>query len=260
MPKLIIESKTHGTHTVLFDEKDREKVESHTWTIVNPRDNTYYANTMIPHPDGGWSISSKGKRRRRRTGLSLHRLIMDPPKNMIVDHINHNGLDNRKENLRICTHKDNMRNRRKQKNNISGYKGVRYRKKHKKFVAQIKKYDKQVHIGCYETIEEAAMAYDANARHYYGEYACLNFPQKKQNSKYIVTMPDNQIRKNNTSGFRGVYFTKRANKWIAAIEKDKKKYHLGHYDTPEEAARAYDAKAKELFGEFARLNFPEEKV
>ena len=177
MPKLIIESKTHGTHTMLFDEEDRELVESHTWCI-RPDRNTYYAKTHIPHPDGGWHTYPNGNRQRRRKTLQLHRLLMNPPKGMVIDHINHNGLDNRRENLRICTRAENSRNRGKQKNNTSGYKGVCWYKRDKKWRAQIKKDSKKIHIGYFDIIEDAARAYDAKAKELFGEFAHLNFPEE----------------------------------------------------------------------------------
>ena len=177
MPKLIIESKTHGTLTILFDEEDRELVESHTWSVLLYH-NTYYARTSIPHPDGGWYTSPNGKRQRRQTTLRLHRLLMNPPKGMVIDHINHNGLDNRRENLRICTHAENMRNSRKGKDNTSGYKGVCWAKRDKKWRAQIRKDNKNIHIGYYNTLEEAARAYDAKAKELHGKYAQLNFPEE----------------------------------------------------------------------------------
>ena len=104
---------------------------------------------------------------------------MNPPKGMVIDHINHNGLDNRRENLRICTNAENQRNRGKQKNNTSGYKGVDWRKDHKKWRARINKDNKTIHIGYYNIIEEAARAYDAKAKELHGKYAQLNFPEEK---------------------------------------------------------------------------------
>ena len=66
--------------------------------------------------------------------------------------------------------------------------------------------------------------------------------------------------KQNSTGYKGVYHTddSKVNLYKAKIQKDKKVYCLGRYNSPEEAARAYDTKAKELFGEFANLNFPDE--
>ena len=254
MPELVIESKRRGTQKVLVDEEDWDLVNQYKWHIWG-RDsrNPLYALTKIPAPE-----TKSGKK-----DLPMHRLIMNAPKGMQVDHINHNGLDNRKQNLRICTPGQNQQNQGKTRSNTSGFKGVSYFKITGKWRAAIRINKKETHIGYYDTPEEAAMAYDANANHYHGEYACLNFPQKKPNSKYIVIMPDKQISRNNTSGFRGVRFRKNVNnvnKWSVKIQKNKKVYRLGHFSTPEEAARAYDAKAKELYGQKARLNFPEEKA
>ena len=126
MPKLVIESKTHGTHTILFDEEDRELVESHTWHIdTSDRSRTFYANTNIRCDDG--YERKKGYLKYKR--VKLHRAIMKAPKDMVVDHINHNGLDNRRQNLRLCTTAENVRNSKKidsfrGKETLSKYKGV----------------------------------------------------------------------------------------------------------------------------------------
>ncbi len=68
-------------------------------------------------------------------------------------------------------------------------------------------------------------------------------------------MANTRLRSNNTSGFKGVSFDNRTARWIAAIRLDGHSYFLGRFDVPEEAARAYDAAALRLFGEFARINF-----
>jgi hypothetical protein len=70
-------------------------------------------------------------------------------------------------------------------------------------------------------------------------------------------MFNKRLYKNSTSGFKGVTRRKRDGRWQAQIQAHRRHHHLGYYDTPEEAARAYDAAAIELHGEFARLNFTE---
>lgn len=111
-------------------------------------------------------------------GEYLHRLIANPPTGMVVDHINGDMLDNRRENLRVCTRQQNMMNQRKRVDNTSGYKGVarHTRSRRKPFKAYIKKDGKQHHLGNFETAEAAAQAYDDAARLLHGEYARLNFP------------------------------------------------------------------------------------
>lgn len=102
----------------------------------------------------------------------MHRLILDVPKGAEVDHINGNGLDNRRRNLRICTRSENQWNRRLAPNNTSGFKGV-YRFQGK-WRAQIQSFGKKIHIGLYETRIEAARAYDEVAIKCHGDFAATN--------------------------------------------------------------------------------------
>lgn len=110
--------------------------------------------------------------------IRMHRLIANPPDGMQVDHINGNRSDNRKENLRVCTNAQNIRNAPKQKNNKCGFKGVsiKYRKnkKYQYIVAQIHSGKKNIHLGIFNTKEEAALAYNKAATKYHGEFAKLN--------------------------------------------------------------------------------------
>lgn len=112
--------------------------------------------------------------------ITMHRLIMGFP-NKDVDHINkHNTLDtiteldNRKCNLRICTHAENMRNKKKPKNNTSGHKGVTYSKRNNKWIAQIRYNNKSFYIGSYKNIEQAVKARHQKELELYGDFACLD--------------------------------------------------------------------------------------
>ena len=95
---------------------------------------------------------------------------------MPTDHINGDGLDNRKQNLRTCTHTENMRNRGKSKNNTSGFKGVSWHKRGKTWDAKIAHNKKLMHIGSFKDKEVAAKAYDRKAIELHGKFAKLNFP------------------------------------------------------------------------------------
>jgi hypothetical protein len=97
---------------------------------------------------------------------------------METDHINHNGLDNRKTNLRICTTSQNAQNRPKDTRNISGYKGVgrcMSRGCNYEWRAEIKINGKKIHLGLFHSPEKAALAYDKAARNLFGEFALTNF-------------------------------------------------------------------------------------
>lgn len=121
-----------------------------------------------------WYAMKKIRIAKKEKDLKMHRLIVNPPDNMEVDHINGSGLDNRKENLRICTHSQNHMNSRRQSNNTSGYKGVCFYKRVKKWIAYIKYNKKRVHLGYFNAREDAALAYNEAARKYHGEFARLN--------------------------------------------------------------------------------------
>jgi len=103
----------------------------------------------------------------------MHREIMSPPQELVVDHINGDGLDNRKENLRVCTHAENIRNQKLNRLNTTGYKGVCVNRE--KWISRIKVNGKLLYLGRYNTPEEAAQVYDEAARKYFGKFASLNF-------------------------------------------------------------------------------------
>ncbi len=119
------------------------------------------------------SIRDAGKHKK----IYMHRLIMDTPLDLVCDHINHDGLDNRKSNLRNCTMRQNKANTRPTKWASSKYKGVTFAKREKKWVVYIKKDGRQIFLGYFDDEVEAAKAYDAAARKLHGEFAYLNFPR-----------------------------------------------------------------------------------
>lgn len=136
------------------------------------------------HGQVKWHAMNHGRRtyavRNVRVGLHskaiyLHRQIMNAPKGMDVDHINGDTLDNRKCNLRICTRSENLRNRPKDPDNTSGYKGVHWSKKYNKWQSKIVLQRKTIHLGFFDDPIEAARAYDAKAKEIHGEFAFLNF-------------------------------------------------------------------------------------
>ena len=107
------------------------------------------------------------------TNLYLHHLICGKPaRGRQIDHINHAGLDNRKENLREVSASQNAANTRS-KNNTSRYKGVR-RKSGRAWSVRIKHNYKEIHIGSFKCEHKAALAYNKKALELWGEYACLN--------------------------------------------------------------------------------------
>lgn len=116
---------------------------------------------------------SNGYVRRNYKSIYLHRFLLNPEKNLVVDHINGNTLDNRRKNLRAVSRSENGRNKKLNSNNTSGYQGVYFHKKTKKWKAAISINAKSVHIGLFFTKEEAYEAY----RKEYNKYF-KNFRQK----------------------------------------------------------------------------------
>lgn len=114
--------------------------------------------------------------------VRLHRVILGAPKGVEVDHINGDGLDCRRENLRLATHLQNGKNRRPSVNNTSGFKGVcrNRRNVRKVWRAEIwtggRRNGRHIFLGCFETAEAAARAYDEAAIRLHGRFARLNFP------------------------------------------------------------------------------------
>jgi hypothetical protein len=104
----------------------------------------------------------------------MHRIILGDNFNFHVDHINGDTLDNRRINLRICTHQQNMCNKSISKLNKSGYKGVFYINSLKMYKASIRSNNKSIHLGCFYYAKQAAKAYNEAALKYHGEFANLN--------------------------------------------------------------------------------------
>lgn len=105
-------------------------------------------------------------------GRRLHRLIMGEPKGMLVDHINGDRLDNRKRNLRVCNHQQNVYNSKSK--NLCGYKGVTKNYDHPIWYANIYVDGKQVNLGKFSTPEDAARAYNTAVKKYRPEFGYLN--------------------------------------------------------------------------------------
>lgn len=151
-------------HVVLYDLEDADVVESHSWYIkpkVTP--GLFYACTELPKLNG-----QRGKK------VLMHVLLSGHPG---VDHINRNGLDNRRSNLRPATSSQNAANRPPQRGGSSQYKGVGWNKAAGKWKSKIRVDYRYIHIGYFDDELSAAKAYDARARAAFGEFAYLNFPE-----------------------------------------------------------------------------------
>jgi hypothetical protein len=115
------------------------------------------------------------QREQSKTCLKMHRVILGSAVGIEVDHINHDGLDNRRENIRIATSQENVHNQRCRVDSTTGFKGVALNKvRGKPFRAHINAPGRSRHIGLYNTAVDAARAYNLEAIKYFGEFAYLN--------------------------------------------------------------------------------------
>jgi hypothetical protein len=145
-----------GKYHTYIDEEDFDTVMRYKWRILK-KSNTSYVHTG-----------------RLDNHIFLHRLITKAPKGVLVDHIDKNGLNNCKNNLRLC---DTRQNVCYSKNfGKIPYKGVYFKKTLQKYVAQIAYKGHKYHLGCFNLAHEAALVYDKKAKELHGEFAQLNFP------------------------------------------------------------------------------------
>lgn len=108
----------------------------------------------------------------------MHRVILNAPDGMEVDHKDGNGLNNMRENIRVASHAQNQANMSKHVDNKSGYKGVAWHRQNGKWRAEIRVKDQRIHLGLFDDPSDAACAYDDAAREMLGEFARLNFPER----------------------------------------------------------------------------------
>ena len=161
MTKQIELSKGRGA---LVSDEDCVRVNQYSWYYRSTAGGKEHAIRDEWVPKGG------GKRRL----VQMHRFILDAPTGMQVDHINHNRLDNRRENLRICTGSQNKMNSKKYKNSSSLYKGVSWCSSTNKWKAQIRCDSKLYYLGVYADEWKAAEVYNKAALEKFGEYVRVN--------------------------------------------------------------------------------------
>ncbi len=157
----------------LVDDDMYEYLNQWKWCVLKTKTNNFYAvrNIYIGN-------NYRGKL------IYMHRLIMNTPKDMGTDHINHNSLDNRRKNLRWAHTKQNMRNQIKT-HGSSKFKGACWDKQCKKWASSIQIKGKQCYHKNFNSEIDAAIYYDSLARKYYGEFACFNFPRKGERSCFV---------------------------------------------------------------------------
>lgn len=194
-------------------------ISQYNWSIRKHRTNIYaYPGTR--------SIQNMG----------MHNLVMG---GKWVDHINGNGLDNRRSNLRFATRKDNARNRGGNKSSSTQFKGVSYYAKQDVYYVSIKVDGKTVKTNRTRNIYKAALMYNKWAVEFFGDFAWLN---KLTSDEIALAHKPAKIKQHNTNttGYRGVCFVTFGQKYRATLYVNGKMLTKSTFNTAEEAAHQYD--------------------
>ena len=153
--EIVITSKKFGIFKTQIDLDDVDKCKQIVWNI----------NRCYHHKDEEYYIGSSNE-----DATLLHRFLMGNPKDLNVDHVDGKTFNNRKYNLRICTRMENAKNRKMNRNNSSGIKGVSYNKKYNNWVAHASRNGKKITIGNYECLDDAIEARKEFEDWYHGEF------------------------------------------------------------------------------------------
>jgi len=144
-----------------IDDQDYPLIIDHKW-YAHRIHNIWYAKTHVRKSTG------------EPTKLSMHQLILNVLPGFEIDHINHDGLDNRKHNLRIVTCQQNQFNQKRHRRNSSRFKGVSWHSRWRRWQARVQFNHKRYHLGYFDNEQDAARAYNKAASRLFGKFACLN--------------------------------------------------------------------------------------
>lgn len=215
---------SNGRASALVDDEDYEMLSRNKWQI----DLWGYAVRRVQIP---------GEKRGKRRLVFMHRLIMGLPSAKEnprhVDHIDRNSLNNQKSNLRICSTRENSRNRGVKSTNTSGYTGVFRREGESKWASAIEINGSKINIGRFDDPWEAHVAYCHKAVEIYGEYASAEVRAVVDSGSTYTPY----IGRTNKTGVKGISY--HHGRWIARIHLGGERVTLGRFASLEEAAEAY---------------------
>lgn len=223
----------HGT--AIVDEQDFDKIKDYKWSSI------FCGKAKSPY-----AVSSHfGKI------VYMHRIVMGAKSDQFVDHIDGNGLNNSRENLRFATTSQNNMNQCKRSDNTSGHKGISWCPDREKYQVYINIDRKRKSLGRYKTLEEAIYVRDRAVKAHYGEFARENssLPQNAEiDPQRAVPRTLRRTGSNNSSGKTGV--TKHGDKWKATITIDGRVKQIGIFAELENAIAAREKAEREYFPQY----------
>ncbi|MFJ6264221.1 hypothetical protein [Lysinibacillus xylanilyticus] len=222
----------------LVDDEDFERVSCYSWRVSKNKE----TNLQV-------SNETTGKK------IILSRFILNIKEDVVVTFKNKNQLDLRKSNLCVIGVSDQKRMAKGARGSSSKYKGVYWNKRLERWVANISFEGKKKSLGQFVDEDDAALAYNDGVMKYWGGIGYLNVIGEDNSAEKIEIEQSNRERckRENKLGYRGI--RKSGNKYESIISRK----YLGTFLTKEQAAKAYDQKAFELYSDKAILNFPELK-
>lgn len=221
----------------MVDDEDYEMLANRNWQAkYSKKSNCYYA------------ISNIGIGGTLQEVIQMHRVILGAMPWQVVDHENHDTLDNRRLNLKLTTPKGNSMNMRLKASNTSGFCGVSWHKLTKKWMASIYANKRHVHLGLFANIEDAIAARKAaNVEHGFHENHGKTKPKEPRNEDVKADGKNRRRSIRNKSGHCGVFWNRKLSKWQVSIYANKKTIHLGYYADKADAIAARQA-ANEKYG------------
>lgn len=169
MKQILVTSKKYGNFNALVDDNDFDRVNQYRWYLFRDKYNDYAVGRLIVN--------------RIKRKVLMHRFILNILDSLILcDHKDGNGLNNKRNNIRVATKLQNNRNVKTNNRNSTGYKGVHYNKINKKFIARVASGTERLYLGSFDNKEDAARAYNEYALKHHGEFARLNIIPEIYNS------------------------------------------------------------------------------
>lgn len=170
-----LSSRKYPGLVALVDDEDAPYLLQFKWHVRVDDDKLYAARTPLV---------SRGE---RKSGyITMHRELLGKRDGVFPDHVNRNGLDNRRENLRFATPEQNNFNRTYRRRSSSGFRGVVWNRRVSRWQCSIKYRRKSIYLGLFDDPVEAACTYDAAAREYFGSFARLNFPRDGEQAERMA--------------------------------------------------------------------------